>query len=92
MKTPDWPRYRSHKIVQATPIVKISELERSGIGPTRVLWIQPDPAGPLQSFNPTVSAMADKAEVGDYAVFYISADGYSSVSPKKEFDDGYTRE
>jgi hypothetical protein len=72
----DWPKYESHKIVQAMPITGVSSL--SGyvlVGPEN------------EPFHPTEPAMAARAEVGGYAVIY--EDGYKSISPKKAFEDGY---
>lgn len=79
----NWPRFESHKIVQALPIVAI--IQQSSYGP--VLWVQPDPGAPHEVFEPTEPGMAKRAEVGGYAVIY--ADGFKSVSPKKAFEDGY---
>lgn len=73
----DWPKYESHKIVQALPI--------TGITPAGVVLVG---AG-HEPFHPTEPAMAARAEVGGYAVLY--ADGYKSVSPKNAFEDGYKR-
>jgi len=42
-----------------------------------------------ERFDPTEPAMARRAEVGGYAVVY--EDGFKSISPKKAFEDGYTR-
>lgn len=79
----DWPRYESHKIVQATPIVAITQ--QSSYGP--VIWVHPDPGAPHEVFEPTERAMAKRAEIGGYAVIYEG--GFKSVSPKKAFDEGY---
>jgi hypothetical protein len=73
----DWPKYESHKIVQAMPI--------TGITPTGVVLV----GAQHEPFHPTEPAMAARAEVGGYAVIY--AGGFKSVSPKKAFEDGYTR-
>jgi hypothetical protein len=73
----DWPKYESHKIVQALPI--------TGITPDGVILVGSGHA----VFRPTEPAMAARAEVGGYAVVYD--DGYSSVSPKAAFEAGYTR-
>lgn len=73
----DWPKYESHKVVQALPI--------TGITPAGVVLVGAGHA----PFHPTEPAMAARAEVGGYAVLY--ADGYKSVSPKKAFEDGYKR-
>jgi hypothetical protein len=85
----DWPKYRSHKIVEALPIVAIEEEPLpSGHGMTRLLFVEPDDKG-RRSFFPSVPAMAERAEVGDYAVRYD--DGFRSISPRAAFEDGYTR-
>lgn len=73
----DWPKYESHKIVQAMPI--------TGITPDGIVLV----GARHEPFHPTEPAMAARAEVGGYAVLY--ADGFKSVSPKKAFEEGYTR-
>lgn len=73
----DWPKYESHKIVQAMPI--------TGITPAGVVLV----GARHEPFHPTEPAMAARAEVGGYAVIYV--DGFKSVSPKKAFEEGYTR-
>ena len=80
----DWPKYESHKIVQAAKIVAIAEHDG-------VLSIMVRPYGDdrLERFVPTEDAMILRAEVGGYAVIY-PPDGYKSVSPAKAFEDGYT--
>jgi hypothetical protein len=72
----DWPKYRSHKVVRAMPIVEIL--------PGCVLVGES-----REEFRPTVEDMVELAEVGGYAVAYD--DGFKSISPKKAFEDGYTR-
>jgi hypothetical protein len=73
----DWPKYESHKVVQAMPI--------TGITPDGIVLV----GARHEPFHPTEPAMAKRAEVGGYAVQY--EDGFKSVSPKKAFEDGYTR-
>lgn len=77
MKVSDWPKYESHKIVQAMAI--------TGVTPAGVVLV----GARYEPFHPTEPAMAARAEVGGYAVLY--ADGFKSVSPKKAFEDGYRR-
>ncbi len=72
----DWPKYVSHKIVQAMPITGITAGGVVLVGPSR------------QPFFPTKPVMAETAEVGGFAVLY--EDGFKSISPKKAFEDGYT--
>lgn len=80
-----WPRYESHKIVQALPITLITDDAADG---SRVLFVHPDPDMPSVIFEPTEPAMAMRAEIGGYAVIYEG--GFKSVSPKKVFEDSYT--
>jgi hypothetical protein len=82
--TKHWPKYRSHKVVQAAKIVSIHH--DLGEGPY-FLWVDPG-TGNLEKFTPTELKMLDHAEVGGYAVVY--EDGYRSITPKAPFDDGYT--
>lgn len=79
----EWTKYRSHKTVTATPIVRV---DHDGAGSQPKLFVL-DPHG-AEQFQPTESNMASRALVGDYAMIY--RDGYQSVCPKKEFEDGYS--
>ena len=36
-----------------------------------------------------LGGMAERAQIGDYAILY--PDGFKSVSPRKAFEEGYTR-
>jgi hypothetical protein len=78
-----WPHYRAHKVVQAAPIVGISRNKTITVDPS-------NGANPAEVFEPTEPGMKARCVVGDYAMIY--RDGYRSVCPKKEFEDGYTRE
>jgi hypothetical protein len=73
----DWPRYVSHKEVRAMPITGVTHTGTILVGSRHTV------------FQPTEPAMAARAEVGGYAVIY--SDGFRSISPKKAFEDGYTR-
>jgi hypothetical protein len=79
-----WPRYQSHRIVHATPIVRIAPAA-GGVG--AALFVAPD--GVEEPFIPTLEAMAARAKVGWYAVAY--AGGYLWLSPKGEFEYSYRR-
>jgi hypothetical protein len=81
--TLNWPRYRSHKIVQATPIVRID-----GNGSTVPLALFVSPDGIEKRFEPTEPGMMTRAEVGSYAVAY--EEGFRSISPKAVFEAGYS--
>lgn len=80
-----WPRYESHKIVQAATIVGVARDEDDGY----VIWVRPDPEGEMERFEPSIHAMAQTAEPGAYAMVY--PDGFRSISPKKAFDEGYRK-
>jgi hypothetical protein len=82
----EWPQYRSHKIVAALPIMRIDEATRDPEQPRR-LYVQPDPRGGLELFEPSEPGMAARVHVTDYAIRY--RDGFRSVCPKREFEDGY---
>ncbi len=75
-----WPKYRSHKIVAALPIVAKTP---------DAMYVDPQPGTGFHKFEPNEPGMAHKAVPGDYAVVY--EDGYKSVSPKAVFEAGYTR-
>ncbi len=79
-----WPKYESHKIVQAAPIFDIVDA-----GGNLVVLVKPYGDHAVERFAPTEPAMAARAEIGGYAVIY--ADGFRSVSPKGIFESGYTR-
>lgn len=87
----DWPKYVSHKKVQAAKIVSIHNDFGEG---EYFLWVDPG-TGVLEKFNPTMPGMMDKAEVGAYAVIYTPdekyPDGFRSISPAKAFEEGYTK-
>ncbi len=76
----NWPRYESHKIVQAAKIVSIAD---------GVIYVDPHGSAEPEVFEPSVDGMAAKAEVGGYAILY--PDGFKSISPAKAFEEGYTR-
>lgn len=88
----EFPKYQSHKTVQA---VKIKGLEytytttpsyhRELDGAT----ITPEEHG-LQPFHvPLAYLLKHRPQVEGYYVLY--PDGYESYSPAKAFEDGYTR-
>lgn len=78
--TVDLPRYRSHKVVQAAKIVHVDYGTRLDLAPHGVVevgadWIEKRCNGYLLS--------------GGYFIVYD--DGYTSWSPAKTFEAGYTR-
>ena len=85
-KTEHWPKYTSHKVVQAAKIVSIhNDFGEGG----HFLWVDPG-TSVLEKFTPTEPAMLDRAQVGGYAVVY--EDGFRSVSPKEPFESGHAAE
>jgi hypothetical protein len=80
----DWPKYESHKIVQAAPIHEIVDA-----GGKLCILVKPYDDHTVEAFHPTEPGMVARCAAGDYAMVY--RDGYRSVCPKKEFEDGYTR-
>jgi hypothetical protein len=81
----DWPRYESHKIVQAAKIVGFNTRDN---GSRACAMVDPGD-GVLMTFAPNVDEMLQRAEIGGYAVIY--EDGFASISPAKAFEDGYVR-
>lgn len=79
----DWPQWRSHKVVRATPIIGVDEN-----ADPRALYVDPTNSGTGQQFIPTQAGMEKRAGVGDYAMIYL--DGFRSVCPKQQFDEGYS--
>lgn len=78
-----WPKYQSHKVVQAAQIVGFDTRDTGG----RVCAMVDPGTGVLETFTPTVPDMLEKAEVGGWAMLY--PDGFRSISPAKQFEDGY---
>jgi hypothetical protein len=87
-----WPVYESHKVVWAARIVAVQR-NHGGGRIVEKIWVRPDgpnhDSKPSEEFWPSVNEMAEKAEVGGYAVVY--PDGFKSISPQKAFEEGYTR-
>lgn len=83
----DWPKYVSHKVVSAAVIMQIDEPTDETTA--RVLFVDPLGDGKTEPFVTTEPGMMARCQVGDYAMVY--RDGYRSVCPKKEFEDGYGR-
>lgn len=79
----DWPKYESHKIVQAAKIVSINDDNGEG---ENFFWVDPG-TGTWEKFSPTEPGMFKRAGVGDWAMLY--PDGFRSVSPAKAFEEGY---
>lgn len=81
------PRYKCHKEVQAARIKAITNNFRGIILQSMTLTFEEPGAKPE-----TVSAAwaeRNDPRVGGYFVVYV--DGYTSFSPGKAFEDGYTR-
>jgi hypothetical protein len=80
----DWPKYQSHKIIQAAVIIAFDTAP--GIG--RISAMVDPGDGQTETFVPTQRVMMQGADVGDYAIHY--PDGYRSISPKAVFEEGYS--
>jgi hypothetical protein len=81
----DLPRYRSHKIVQAGPIISYDSARCEvtvDIGDALVK--------PMTLRVPEDFFARGKPKAGDYLVKY-EPDGYLSWSPREAFVEGYTR-
>lgn len=81
----NWPKYESHKIVQAARIVNREHDATGEVISVEVVL----PSGEKEWFAATVPAMTAKAQIGDWAMLY--PDGFKSISPAKQFEEGYTR-
>lgn len=82
MEGVELPQYKCHKLVRAAKITDISPVDANG-----------DVKLVLGEIGGSVGVGEDwlvgrKAEVGGYYVVY--EDGYTSFSPAKAFEDGYT--
>lgn len=82
----NWPKYKSHKIIQAAVIKALHDDFGEG---EKFFWVDPG-TGELEKFTPTEIGMMNRVTIGDYALLY--PDGFRSVSPKKAFEDGYRLE
>jgi hypothetical protein len=80
----EWPKYRSHKVIMAARIAGFDTRDTGG----RVCAMVDPGDGEYVTFTPSVGEMLERANVGDYAVIYDN--GYGSISPAKEFEEGYT--
>lgn len=82
----NWPEYVSHKVVRAAKIVAIEQR-----GDRKIIYARPAGEeldnGGIEEFEPTVPGMADKAEIGGWAMLY--QDGFKSISPARAFVEGY---
>lgn len=74
----DAPRYRCHKIVQALEIERVANTH---------LFFKEEGFPPAMVGTTWVEQ--HRAEPGGYYIRY--EDGYTSYSPKKAFEEGYTR-
>lgn len=88
MSEDTWPRYRSHRVIQATPIVRI---DVPSLGALPLLFVDPSNGreAPV-AFVPSEEGMARRCHIGDLAMLY--PDGYRSVCPKRQFNEGYSPE
>lgn len=86
MNTSKMQRYRCHKVVHAGQITAMLPIA----GGFRIEYLG---TGGIACFVNVKDAWAAKhaaAEAGGYLVVY--EDGFMSYSPKKAFEDGYTKE
>jgi hypothetical protein len=84
----DWPKYESHKIVQAAKVVGFKTMDGSDTGIRSCALVDPGDGVPV-TFAPNEQVMLNKASIGDYAILY--EDEYASISPAKAFEEGYTK-
>jgi hypothetical protein len=78
------PRYRSHKEVHA---LKIATVELNDVRNVATIYFAEEGYAPKE-VDPVMFARYFP-ERGDYLVVY--PDGYQSISPRKAFEEGYTR-
>jgi hypothetical protein len=77
------PQYKCHKVVSALTISRVSDADAHGY---RTLTFE---ESGFDSFDCPASMFARYIPVpGDYLVIY--RDDYKSISPAKEFEDGYS--
>lgn len=83
----NWPKYESHKIVQAAKIIRLEY--RGKDASSGILRVFVPGNATEEEFWTSEIGMMQRAEVGGYAVIY--EDGFKSISPAKAFEDGYVR-
>lgn len=83
------PRYKCHKEVHALKIESVKDPTEPGdeTDGSRILIFSEKPFAPIRVNHEYVRK--HKPEAGGYYVVY--EDGYTSFSPAKAFEDGYTR-
>lgn len=80
------PQYRCHKVVGA---LKIKDIQRAPSGNATVAYfVIPEESGFLPFALDPKAIARYMPRPGDYYVMY--EDGYTSLSPAKAFEDGYT--
>jgi hypothetical protein len=77
----EWPLYESHKMVRAARIVGYKYDDKG----TMIAAV----TGDGTEFVPALPEMMNRSLPGDWAMLY--PDGCKSISPAKQFDEGYTR-
>lgn len=79
------PRYKCHKIVHAAKITEIESHESNGTGSHTMIF------GEISSSKFLTDKWKDKnnPKIGGYYVVY--EDDYTSYSPAKVFESGYTK-
>ncbi len=82
VKHKEMPTFRSHKEVKA---LQIETIESTQAG--YKLHFMDDDHKPIEVDGPMMTRYM--AKPGDYYIVY--PDGYTSISPAKAFEDGYTR-
>lgn len=83
----DWPKYQSHKVVQAAKIVRLEYRGEDAASGVPRVFVDPGD-GVEQEFWSFEPGMMQRAEIGGFAVLY--PDGFKSISPAKAFEEGYT--
>jgi hypothetical protein len=81
----EMPRYRSHKVVHAFKIAELDFVD------AHTIWLTPADQG-YAKFNPGSEWVGRfKGSREDMGYYVVYEDGYTSWSPTKAFEDGYTR-
>ena len=85
MEQMELPKYKCHKEVYAAKITEIVSHESNGEGLHTLVF------GEIGGYNCVTDEWKDrfKPEVGGYFMQY--EDGYTSFSPAKAFEEGYTK-
>lgn len=88
----EMPRYKCHKEVWALKIAELKWHDSEGNRiPGGAAWLTPADAGFAPFLTPVGFEQKCKPVAADLGYYVVYQDGYTSWSPTKAFEEGYTR-